>query len=232
MSKETHKAAKQKKYSQRDAINFIHDYGLDIDRGEIFLFGHEDYIGENDLDGSEPGVEFAMANQFIRNLSILRNHGEKPILIHMKTCGGEWAEGMAIYDAIASCPNQITILNYTHARSMSSLIFQAADRRVMMPHSTFMIHRGTTAFTGTVTQFETEATQGKKADKIMLDIYIDVMRDGCYVEKSRTWLEKWLRKKMRNHEEVYFTADEAISFGFADEIFGDSGVYDWESLKK
>ena len=115
-----------------DTIDQIHDYGLDVKTNHIYLTGEPDYvIGVGVEDTNEPGVEFRMASKFIKNLNILQRFNEDPILIHMKTCGGDWGAGMAIYDSIKACPNRITILSYTHARSMSSLIFQAADKRVM-----------------------------------------------------------------------------------------------------
>ena len=166
----------------------------------------------------EPGVEFAMANKFIKNLNALSS-SDKPIKIFMKTCGGYWEEGIAIYDAIALCPCEITIINYTHARSMSSLILQAANHRVMMPNSTFMFHEGTMDFSGTSKQFMTEAEQWKLASKTMLDIYVESMKGkGRMKEKTDKELRSWLTKQMNLKEEVYLDAQEAVALGFADEV--------------
>ena len=74
---------------------------------------------------------------------------------------------MAIYQAIEACPNYVTILNYTHARSMSSLIFLAADWRAMLPYSTYMFHEGTWGFEGTVRQARTEFVELQKAHEQM-----------------------------------------------------------------
>lgn len=151
----------------------------------------------------------------------------------MKTCGGDWKEGMAIYDAIKSCPNQVIILNYTHARSMSSLIFQAADKRVMMPHSTFMFHDGTMAINGTVKQFYTEYEQTKIQEDQMLNIYIDSMKKKGKMKNDKPEkIRKWLRDQMDKKEDVYLSAEQAVEYGFADEIFGANGIYDWNALTK
>ena len=45
-------------------------------------------------------MEYLMSSKFIKNLNILMRTNEDPILIHMKTCGGDWIEGMAIYEAL------------------------------------------------------------------------------------------------------------------------------------
>ncbi len=220
-----------KKYKADDPVAQLHDYNIDIPSNHIYLFGEETY---SDLaEGAEPGVEYIMSNRFIRNLNILMRKSDAPILVHMKTCGGDWKEGMAIYDAIKACPNPIIILNYTHARSMSSLIFQAADKRVMMPHSTFMFHDGTIAMDGTVKQFYTEYEQTKAAEEQMLEIYINSMKsDGKFKDEKPEKIRKWLRDQMDKKEDVFLNAQQAIEYGFADEIFGADGVYDWEALIK
>lgn len=218
---------KKIKYASDHPLFDIHSYDIDVPANHIYLFGHDDYAGSEFLEGDEPGVEYTMANRFIRNLNILRRNSDKPILIHMKTCGGEFAEGMAIYDTIKSCPNHVTILSYTHARSMSSLIFQAADKRVMMPHSTFMFHDGTMATDGTIKQFLNEADEIKKYSAQMMKIYIDVMKQkGKFKRTSRQKIYDWLRAQMDKREEVYLDAAQAIQYGFADEIFDG----DWDNL--
>ena len=37
---------------------------------------------------------------------------------------------------------------------------------------------------------------------------------------------------MKEKEEVYFTAEEALEHNFADTIFGADGTYDWATLTK
>lgn len=230
MSEVTHIKDKNKK-GYKETVEQIHDNGIDLTSNQIYLFGESTYADVH--EGAEPGVEYVMANRFIKNLNILMRKSDEPILIHMKTCGGDWKEGMAIYDAIRACPNKVTILNYTHARSMSSLIFQAADKRVMMPHSTFMFHDGTIAMSGTVKQFYTEVEQCKIAEEQMMAIYIDVMRrNGKMKDQKPEKIQKWLREQMDKKEEVYLNASQSIEFGFADEIFGANGVYNWAELTK
>lgn len=225
---------KKNKKLEPHAISQINDYGIDVEHREIFLFPRDEYMHGGGEEGlAEPGVEFGMANQFIRNLRTLANISTNPILIHLKSCGGDWSEGLAIYQAIKACPNHVTILNYASARSMSSIIFSAADYRAMMPYSTFMIHTGSNYIAGTGTQVMTEYEEIIKADRIMLDIYIAHLRRS---EHMTGWTDKkidtWIRKQMKEKEEVYFTAEEAIEYNFADTIFGADGIYDWDTLVK
>lgn len=230
----THAIDKRIKYHTDDAVYQVQEYNLDLKANHIYLFGETQYIvGAGVEEAIEPGVEFAMANRFIKNLNVLMRKSDDPILVHMKTNGGDWYEGMAIYDAIVACPNPITILNYTHARSMSSLILCAADKRVMMPHSTFMIHEGSAAFEGTHKQFQTFAEWDKLAAVQMLDIYVDILKSAGSMSKwSKTRIREWLHAQMDKKEEVYWDAKAAVKTGWADYVFGADGTYDWNTLLK
>jgi len=230
VEKRNYKLDHKLKIKQDDPLYYLLEGDLDLKSNHIYLFGIETYgYGAGADGGIEPGVEYAMANRFIRNINLcMRVNPETPLLIHMKTNGGDWNEGMAIYDAIRSFPWPVTILNYTHARSMSSLIFQAANKRVMMPHSTFMFHDGTMEIGGTGKQVSSYVKFSRKtADKIMLEIYAKSMREaGKLSDKSQEYIKRWLRNRMDKEEDVYLTAKEAVDYGLADEIFD----ADWKNL--
>lgn len=207
-----------------DHIYHLHEYGVDVQRNHIYLTANERLLigayGGHDID--EPGVEYTMATRFIINAQLCQAANPcTPLLIHLKTNGGSWEEGMAIYDTIRSHPTTVTILNYTHARSMSSMIFLAGDRRVMMPNSCFMFHQGTVDFSGTVKQFETEYDWSKPAKRKMLEIYADAVTQGPgpMAAWSRSRIINWLKSQMDRREEVYLTAESAVEIGFAHEIF-------------
>lgn len=229
---DSHKIDKLVRYIADDPIYQIHEFNIDLKANHIYLVGTEDYVisGAEEAD-IEPGVEYSMASRFIKNLNILMRKSNDPILIHMKTTGGDWQEGMAIYDTIQACPNRVTILNYTHARSMSSIIFQAADKRVMMPNSVFMFHEGTFEFAGTIKQHRTAASEDARAGEIMLNIYTDSMKEsGCMSSKTKPQIKRWLKDQMDKKEDVFMSAEQAVEYGFADEIFGQDGNYDWKQL--
>ena len=128
-------------------VEAIHDRCLDIDRRQLWLHGISKAGPE--YDGIEPGVEYLMVAQATKNLELFRQQSvSDPLLIHLQTCGGYWEQGMAIHNAISFMPFPVTMLVYTYARSMSSIILQAADHRVMMPDSYFMMHWGDMVMVG------------------------------------------------------------------------------------
>ena len=224
-----YKAPKKTRIASEDSVYDIHAHDINLKTNEIFLFGVENYIaGVGANESEEPGIEFVIANRFLRNIHLcMRTNPGKPLLIHMKTNGGYWEEGMAIYDAIKAYPSPVTILSYTHARSMSSLIFLAANKRVMMPNSYFMFHDGTMGIDGTTKQVESAVEFGKAATDVMMGIYVNAMKEtGSMSNKSEKQIYNWLRGEMDRKEDVYIPAKQAVELGFADEIFDAN----WERL--
>jgi len=123
-------------------IESIHNQNIDLKQREIYLHGHHGPFED------DPGVEYRMATTFIKNLRYLDYLKNEPILIHMHSLGGNWGDGMAIYDAITLSRSYVTILAYGQAESMSSIVLQAADQRVMMPNAYFMCHYGSSGNSG------------------------------------------------------------------------------------
>lgn len=197
----------------------LHEFGISVASREIFLTG-EDYT--KCFDDAEPGVEYLMSARLIKNLRLLELQGSGNILIHMKTNGGDWHEGMAIYQAIRMCKSYVSIIVYTHARSMSSLILQAADHRVMLPYSSFMYHDGTWGSQGTVKQGHTEYEQLKLCDTQMMDIYTEKAEGApAWNGRTRKQIQKVMRGRMDRKEEVYLSPHETVAQGFADEVLED-----------
>ena len=216
-----------------DPLRDLHEYGVDLRHRELYLVGEPDAIDPSEIAGdrNEPGVEFSMANRIIKNLRALALASTAPILIHMKTCGGDEAEGFAIYDAVRACPLKTTILSYTHARSMSSIILQAADKRVLMPSSYFMFHRGDAAVSGVVRAVESAVAFFKPYDELMVNLYVEaVKRSGrpAFKRWSRVRLAAHFNKMMDQKVDVFLPAEEAVAWGLADEIFDGN----WAALAK
>ena len=154
----------------RENIDRWFDLNLDIDNRTLYM-GSMSY----DYENGESGVDSFMAEYFIKGLHVLERGGDKPITIIMNNPGGDWYHGMAIYDAIKNSKCHSTIKVYGHAMSMGSIILQAADHRVMMPHSRFMIHYGYDGRYGHSKIFEKWAEECKRLNYDMENIYLDMI---------------------------------------------------------
>lgn len=200
---------------------------------EMYLMSNRAYIfgaGADEAEYGEPGVEHTMATQVIMNLRMCHREwgDEEPLLIHLKTCGGHWDQGMAIHNAIQMYPAPVVILNYAEARSMSSIIYCAGDRRVMMPDGKFMFHTGYIAGQWTGRQFRTEYLEWEKSMIRMKLVYVERMKEEG--SNAEGWTDEkcdeWLEQKMYEHEDAYLDADESIQWGFTNYIF----TGDWDEL--
>lgn len=202
-------------------IKDVHEHWIDTKSREIWIHGI-DILASTDYEGGEPGVEYMMATRVIKNLHILLKQSRtKPVTLHLHSCGGIWEEGMAIYDTIKAMPYKTTIITYTHARSMSSIILQAADKRLMLPNSSFMFHYGGLWVGGEAKTVYSNVDFTKHTDEIMLDIYLQAIRKSkskkfkSYTDEK---LKTYLRSMMDKKGDVYLTAKEAVEWGFADGI--------------
>ena len=210
-----------------------HMFGVIIDTREIFVTPGM----ESDM------IDFTVAYQFICNLRLLNSIGSGTILVHMITCGGDWNYGMAMYDAIKeSCDDpkssDIICLSYAHARSMSSIIPQAATWRILQPHADYLVHYGEYADEGNFTNVMAGADWYKKSNETMMKCYSRRMIYGEFAQKQE-WGEdkiiRWLRAQIDKKQEFYMTPQEAVFRGFADGILGDmntEGCENIEALRK
>jgi len=205
----------------------IHEYNINVRTREIYLHGYIDNIEE------EPGVDYRMATNFIKNLYVLARQNNNPIIVHMHSIGGDWNDGMAIYDAIRGVKSPVIIVVYAHARSMTSIILQAADLRMMMPHADFMIHYGSFYIDETTIGSIAALEQLKNDNKTMLRLYSKRCIDGPYFNESINpkfntvdKVEKFLDRKMKDHKEWYLDAESAVRYGFADHVLGNEFVLD------
>lgn len=213
--------------SQRsELIHDLHTFGINPDAREVVLMSR----AENEDDG----IDWTCANTFIKNLLLLNAMNHQSILIHQCTCGGDWNYGIAIYDAIAASPSPITVLAYAHARSMSSIIPQAAKRRVIMPNADFMIHYGTTGFEGDARSFVAEGRQSDRLDGQMLSIYTAKCIKGPFFRRNKystARVKEFLRQRMNENREWYMDATESVDKGFMDGVFGSPGFKTFEEIR-
>jgi ATP-dependent Clp protease protease subunit len=183
----------------------------------------------------EPGVDYRMSTTFYKNIRMLDTMSNAPILIHMHSIGGNWNDGMAIYDAISLCKSYVTIIVYGQAESMSSIILQAADKRVMTPNSYFMCHFGSSGYSGNYLDVQKGAAFEKKMTDAMLNIYTEQCIKGKYFKEhySEPEFEKvknYLKRKLKDGD-WFMEANESVYYGFADCVLDTRKCKDINSLK-
>lgn len=212
-----------------DVAGELHSHNLDVKGREIFLHGHHGTLDD------DPGVEYRMATTFIKNLRILDKESRDPILIHMHSLGGNWGDGMAMYDAISMCRSHTTILVYGQAESMSGIVLQSANKRIMMPNAYFMAHFGNSRNEGGFL----DCQNWSKFENIILASMIDIFTQKCmkgkyfaekYKDITEAKVERLLKRKMKDGD-WYLTSHEAVYYGFADSVITHRKYGNIDSLK-
>lgn len=222
-------AGQRRTVSQRSELTYdVHEFGLNLDTREVFL------MADPLLDTEE--IDYRAANCFIKNLSLLDRANRRPIIVHQCTCGGDWHYGMAIYDAILMSRSPVIVVAHAHARSMSSIIPQAARVRVLMPNADFLIHFGTAAYDGDSRSFEAEADWSRQLNDRMLDIYAARLAKSEHFHRKRWGRERikrdFLWPLVNQRREAYFTAREAVELGFMDGVLGTRGYETLDKLRR
>lgn len=189
----------------KDSLDRFFDYDIHVESRTIY-FGSLD----SDLEGQESGVDSSLANRVIKGILLLQHISKEKIKIIMNTPGGDWYHGIAIYDAIMSCPCPVRIEVIGHAMSMGSIILQAADERILYPNSTIMIHDGHEGDKGgglSPKSFQSWAKESKRNCKTMYQIYAN---------RSKNKDVKYWERKCSN--DYILSPRQAIIEGLADDI--------------
>ena len=199
-------------------VSEAHEYDVITAKREIFL--HSYYDGEDDA-----GIEYRVANRFLKNLKILESLSNEPIIIHQHSVGGEWECGMVIYDSLVATSCPLVFICHGVAASMGSIIPQAVYRkgiRLTMPSCCWLVHEGYEETSGTVKQFNSYHEFSKTTMVQLYNIYCDrcLGSGDFFSEMSEKQCKSYLKRKLKSKEDWWFTAEEAVSYGFADGIFG------------
>lgn len=211
-----------------DEINTIHTYGMDIKNREIYLHS---YIA----DDEDSGVDYRSAIVFEKNIRYLSLLSGEPILIHMNLPGGDWEDCLGIYDTIKSNKCKTTILAYAKVQSASSIIFQAANTRILMPNVNILIHYGSITIDDEHKAAISSLQWSERESSKMIDIFVERWMSSP-MSKEKNWKRPFVRKhiesQLANKTDWILNASEAVYYGFADGILGDKKYPNLDSLKK
>ncbi len=157
---------------------------------ELFIYG-------------EVGWDGVTADDLIRDLSQI---DAPEITVRINSPGGSVFGGVAIYNALRTHPAAVTVLVDSIAASIASVIAQAGDVRKMVQHSQMMIHEANGIAIGSGTEVREYAELLDKQTNLIASIFADRAGKSVGVFKALMNAETW------------FSADEAVAEGLADEV--------------
>lgn len=131
-----------------------------------------------------------------------------PLNLHLNSPGGDVFDGLAIYQALKARAGETTVVVDGLAASIASVIAMGADKLVMAPKATLMIHDGWTMSVGNAEEMRKTADLLDRTSNNIASVYAD---------KAGGTVEFW-RERMR--AETWYSADEALEAGLVDEVEG------------
>jgi ATP-dependent Clp protease protease subunit len=133
---------------------------------------------------------------------------DKDISLYINSPGGSVTAGMAIYDTMQFIKPDVATIVMGQAASMGSLLAAsgASGKRYILPNARHMIHQPLGGASGQATDVEIQARELLRWKKVLTDIYVK------HTGKSYAELESDMER------DFFMTAEEAVTYGLADEI--------------
>lgn len=128
------------------------------------------------------------------------------IIIRLNSNGGDVFQGIEIYNYLKDHPSNITVEVTGVAASAATFIVAGADKAIMNTGTTFMIHEASSFAWGNKAELQKVLNALEVIDDSIIAIYTE--KTGQRKDQLITWMK----------EEKWFTAEEAVKYGFANEI--------------
>lgn len=171
------------------------------DKKRIITIDIYGYIGGDEWF-KESDTSSNMLQQSLSELDIV---AEDTVKVKINSDGGNFWDGLAIYNMLSACPATVETYNLSRACSAASIIFMSGSKRVMCHQSKLMIHNASLY------------AQGNKKE---LEEYIDYL-SGVDDQATAIYCEKSGQKsddiKKMLDSETWFNGDEAVEIGLATE---------------
>ena len=177
---------------QDTSLDDFMSYGCDLKNRIIYV--------EGDVDD----VSVSQAMKALQLLDL--EDSTKPIKLIINSFGGSVYDGLALYDAIRNAKSEVYTYGYGKIMSMAVSILIAGDKRFISKSSTVMVHEISDFVVGQLQELKRAVKEAERLESLMLDFFVERTSN-----KDRKYWES-----LKN--DTYFTAEEAVKLGIADEI--------------
>lgn len=152
-----------------------------------------------------------IAADLIKEIKALNLKSSDTLRVRINSVGGSYFEGINIYNYLKGMSATVNVVIDALAASAASLIAIAGDTVDMPANSYMMIHAVSTMFYGNADQFRAEANTLEKLQEGTILNYLDRANN-----LSRNELVSMLYAN--NGDGTWFSAQEAVDIGFADNV--------------
>lgn len=137
---------------------------------------------------------------------ILRSMGEGPVTVNINSPGGDYFEGLAIYNVLREHPGEVTAKVLGMAASAASVIAMAADKIQIARAGFYMVHNVWACACGNRHDFLGYHDYLEPFDEAAVDVYS--ARTGIEREEIASLLDA----------ETWINGSSAVEKGFAEEL--------------
>ena len=149
------------------------------------------------------------ANEIAAKMLLLAaEDSERDIYLYINSPGGSITAGMAIYDTMQYVPNDIVTVGIGMAASMGQFLLSSGTKgkRYATPNTRVLLHQPLGGFGGTASDIQTQAELINSMKRQLATIT---------AEQTGKTVEQIIADGDRDR---WFTADEALEYGFIDHI--------------
>jgi ATP-dependent Clp protease protease subunit len=134
---------------------------------------------------------------------------QKDIYLYINSPGGSVDSGMAIFDTMQWISNDVATVAMGLAASMGQFLLSAGTKgkRYALPHSRIMMHQPSGGLGGTASDIRIQAEQSLHIKKTMSRLIAEHTGQTIDQIEADSDRDRW------------FTAEEALAYGFIDHVF-------------
>lgn len=160
----------------------------------------------------------------------LENANGLDVTFNIASEGGSYFEGLTMAAMISSYKGKTTAKGIGIVASAATVVFLAADEKVLTSNSFFMIHSAWSGAEGNAKQISKTVELLNRVDEQMVNIYTAQMESkGKLINNSIDETKTYIRNMMA--EETWLTAQEAVDYGFADYIMDEAQIPDYKNYE-
>lgn len=150
---------------------------------------------------------------------ILRSHGNKDVIVSINSPGGDFFEGVAMYNQLREHPAKVTVRVVGLAASAASVIAMAGDEVQIARTAFFMIHNAWTVVLGNRLDLQDAIDMLTPFDMAMADVY--AARTGLDIKQVTKMMDK----------DTWIGGSESVDLGFADSLLAADQVTEDKTSK-
>lgn len=150
------------------------------------------------------------------------------VTLNIASEGGSYFEGLTMASMISTYKGKTTAKGIGIVASAATVVFLAADEKILTKNSFFMIHSAWAGAEGNAKEISKTVELLSKVDEQMVNIYTAQMESkGKLINNSIDDTKAYVKEMMAN--ETWLSAEEAIDLGFADYIMDETQIQDYNT---